>query len=413
VKKAQSDLDGIDESTVEHAAIGDGDVPKVAANKHPDLGEALMQEDDASVTMGLDNDAAVQVEATQAEVQEENNSEGEEHADEKDIKRVFDLANSMKTSDLLPEGWTEKFDAGSGKNYYENANTQQTTWDPPRSLVGIALTAAQGQMQMKRELSALKMKMRMGERDLGESGTTAVHEHCPQMVSKLLGEANQLRATVKSLSAKLNLTGEQQKLLKKLMKSEVIPAIPASLLPKRVPKAKPRATRKTPTKPASDSNRNHDDLGESNEMKRYGGLDMPVELGESAALIANDDKMEEAKVDAAMKSESAKVAKRFADEQNGRAALVRKAALDAGRTIDAKMAKEDEALLESDKETDTSMQDIIGDQESMETEQALFRGTMTPAQVSQVVDPDIADMEKDDLNDSQVDFSPFNGKPAQ
>jgi len=61
----------------------------------------------------------------------------------------------------------------------------------------------------------------------------------------------------------------------------------------------------------------------------------------------------------------------------------------------------------SDKEDDDRMNDIIGDQHSLETEQALFRGTMTPQQVNDVVDPDIADMEKEDLI-SGIDFQPMD-----
>merc|ERR1711988_1676683 len=110
-----------------------------------------------------------------------------------------------------------------------------------------------------------------------------------------------------------------------------------------------------------------------------------------------------------MKVESAKVAKRFADDQHERETVVRKAAVEAGRKIDQQMAKEDEALMASDKETDSSMQDIIGDQNQLETEQAMFRGTMTPEQVNQVLDPDIAKMEKQDLTSREGDdFNPVN-----
>merc|ERR1712070_1152186 len=93
VKKAQSDLDNIDQNEADAAAMGTTEMLREEAEAkqhHPDLGEALMQEDDATVSAGLDTDAAVQVEATQQAVQQENESEGEEKADTKDVKRVFD-----------------------------------------------------------------------------------------------------------------------------------------------------------------------------------------------------------------------------------------------------------------------------------------------------------------------------------
>jgi len=152
VKKAQLDLDGIDQNDADVKLMGAKQATQEhsdnSGEEHPDLGEALMQQDDLNPAPELDNDAAVQVQATQNEVQAENTAEGEEKADSEDVKKVFDLAKSMKATDLLPEGWTEKFDQSSGQNYYENTLTKSTSWDPPRSLVGIALTAAQGQMQL-------------------------------------------------------------------------------------------------------------------------------------------------------------------------------------------------------------------------------------------------------------------------
>jgi len=415
VKNAQLDLDGIDQNTADQDTLGPKELAKEKKPAaHPDLGEALMQEDDASsvAELGEDSDAAVQVEATQADVEEENNQEGLELADPKDINKVFDLAKTMKQSDLLPDGWHEKFDQASGKNYYENAVSKTTSWDPPRSLVNIALAAAQGQAQLKRELSAMKEKMETkmeSSQDLGESGGVSAKEKdkCPKMVSRLLGEAKQLRSTVKSLSAKLNLSGEQQEMLKKLMKTEALPEIPEEMMMVAKPKIAKKATKAQKAKQAKKVVEKHNDLGES-AGSEYAQPDLPAELGESAALEDEDDRIESAKVESAMKAESQKVAHDFAQDESRREAVVRKAAVSAGKEIDDKMAAEDRALFDSDKDTDSSMKDIIGDQAQLETEQALFRGTMTPDQVNQVVDPEIAQMEKEDLtiDTSDDDFQP-------
>ena len=104
VKNAQLDLDGIDQNTADQDTLGPKELAKEKKPAaHPDLGEALMQEDDASsvAELGEDSDAAVQVEATQADVEEENNQEGLELADPKDINKVFDLAKTMKQSGSL------------------------------------------------------------------------------------------------------------------------------------------------------------------------------------------------------------------------------------------------------------------------------------------------------------------------
>ena len=61
---------------------------------------ALMQEDDANPMPGLDNDAAVQVEAAQNAVKQEDETEGEEAANPKDVEKVLDLANSMKKTGM-------------------------------------------------------------------------------------------------------------------------------------------------------------------------------------------------------------------------------------------------------------------------------------------------------------------------
>jgi len=418
VKKAQLDLDGIDQNDADVKLMGAKQATQEhsdnSGEEHPDLGEALMQQDDLNPAPELDNDAAVQVQATQNEVQAENTAEGEEKADSEDVKKVFDLAKSMKATDLLPEGWTEKFDQSSGQNYYENTLTKSTSWDPPRSLVGIALTAAQGQMQLKRELEEMKMKMRRsGERDLGESGDISADSQCPQTVSQLMKEAKELRATVKSLSSKLNLTGEQQKMLAKLMATTALPQVSPALMeaakPKKAKTVKgvKKHLKNVSAKKGGDAE--HGDLGESAGVKNWKGTgaEAPAELGEAAALEASDEHADEDRVDAELKAEAASVAKRFADDEADKEAIARKAAEDAGSKIDKKMEDDDAALMASDKEDDDRMNDIIGNQKSLETEQALFRGTMTPQQVNDVVDPDIADMEREDLT-SGNDFQPMD-----
>jgi len=124
-------------------------------------------------------------------------------------------------------------------------------------------------------------------------------------------------------------------------------------------------------------------------------------------LEESDERIASDRVAAAMKAESSRVAKDFLDDEREKETEVRKAAMSAASQVDKKMADEDEALFASDKETDASMSDIVGDQKQLENEQALFRGTMTPDQVNQVVDPDIAEMEKSDLaGSSDLDFKP-------
>lgn len=263
---------------------------------------------------------------------------------------------------------------------------------------------------MKKELSALKMRMRERESDLGESADTSVHSgaKCSKMVTRLLTEAKQLQHTVKNLAAKLDLTGEQQGMLKKLMATTVIPEVPEEMLakPKKAAAMAPTDLKKKKISKAAAKKAagdDHNDLGESQDPND----DMPAELGEAAALEAKDESTESAKVEAAMRLESTKVAKRFAEDEQERQTMVQKAAVAAGKAIDKKMAEEDDALMKSDEATDLSMNDIIGSQKSLETEQALFRGTLSPDQVNQVVDPDIAQMEKEDLNDS-ADFQPMD-----
>jgi len=184
-------------------------------------------------------------------------------------------------------------------------------------------------------------------------------------------------------------------------------------LDKKAKKTVKKTAKKTAAKVAktAKSAEEHSDLGESNDLlgAKKDMPDMPAELGESAALEVQDETAEEAKVAAAMKAESAKVAQQFAKDQSDRAEVIRKASVQAGQDIESKMAKEDQALMEDDKETDSRMQDIIGDQQSLETEQALFRGTLTPDQVNKVVDPDVADMEKEDLTTGD-DFNPYTSQ---
>lgn len=419
VKQAQFDLDGIDQNSADRAAMGAAAAVKEKqqeSQEHPDLGEALMKEDDANPMPGLDNDAAVQVEAAQNAVKQEDETEGEEAANPKDVEKVLDLANSMKKTDLLPAGWEEKFDASSGKNYYENMHSKTTTWDPPRSLVGIALTAAQGQLSLRRQVQALKrkLKLKMESGDLGESADVneedEVKTKCPKEAARLLDTAKKLHSTVGSLAEKLNLTGEQQQILKKLMATTPVPQIDDAVLAAAKPKPKVTKASKKAAQAAKTTIKKiaagdeHNDLGESADT------DEPVELGEAAALEATADAKESAAVQAAMRAESTRVAKQFADDEQEKQEIAKKAAIEAGNAIDDKMAKEDAALFDSDKEDDASMQNIVGDQKQLEMEQAMFRGHMTPDQLNQVVDPDIAEMEKDDLQGDDVDFKPVELK---
>merc|ERR1712178_167016 len=102
------------------------------------------------------------------------------------------------------------------------------------------------------------------------------------------------------------------------------------------------------------------------------------------------------------KAESQRVAKQFAADQSERRKVIQKASIEAGKQIDDKMAKEDAELLAPDKETDVSVQNILGSQKQLEDEQALYAGTMTPAQVNAAVDPDMAKLETKDLFDENA-----------
>jgi len=264
-------------------------------------------------------------------------------------------------------------------------------------------------MQMKKKVEEMEMRMRdmSRESDLGESGGVAVHS-CARAATKLTemhAVAKKLHDTVKSMSAKLNLTGEQQKMLKALLKTHAVPELPAGLMKAKAVANKIAAKTKKIKEAAKAE---HPDLGESAEIEKIVHSE-PAELQEHQALMDNDDAMESKRVEAAMKAEAVRVSDQFHDNEKERSEIVRKASLEAASAIDKKMAAEDEALFSSDRDTNHNMEDIISDQKNLENEQAMFRGTMTPAQVNQVLDPEIADMEKADLS-SDDDFTPVKFK---
>lgn len=427
VKKAQFDLDGLDQNAEEAAIVGQqpaGKGKKVAA--HPDLGEALMKEDDATGMPEEDSDASVQAEAMANNVLQEGATEGTEAADPADIAKTFDLAKSMKSTDLLPEGWVEKTDASTGKNYYENHLSGKTTWDPPRSLVAIAMAAAKGQLHAQNKVKMLEMKMRTMEEsrsDLGESSSVNNQDtKCPQRVKELLGNVGKLQESLNKIASKLNLTGEQQKLLHKLMTDVVVPEIQkegkpaakkpaAGKKPAAKPAAKKAAAKKAGAKPAAKPAAAKKpapsrDLGESVSVSQEAGE--PTSLAEEKALEAKEGAQDMAAAKKQMKDEAIAVAKRFNAEQLSEEQMIKKASVKAGKAIDDKMAKEDAALLASDGDTEASIKNIIGGQKRLETEQALYRGTMTPDQVNAVIgDKAIAKMEKEDLT-SDNDFAPLD-----
>jgi len=416
VKAAQTSLNNVDDDQQEAVVVRKTSVVKEAKalDKNPlagpSLGDALMTEDDETPeNLGESAEVGAQAQAVQQDMAAASEAEGEEHAGEKDIKKTFDLAKSMRASDLLPEGWVEKYDAGAGKNYYENSASGKTSWDPPRSLVSIAMTAAQGQLQMKKQMEKMEMKMKemSSENDLGESGGVGVSQ-CASAKAKLTemsAVAKKLHATVHSLSAKLNLTGEQQKMLAKLLKTHAVPELPAGLSQAKAVSKKITAKAKK-MKKSIKKEKDHPDLGESDEDIEH---QKPVELQEAVALMRNDDNLESKRVAAAMQAEATRVSDQFHENEKERAEVVRKASLEAAAAVDKKMAAEDEALFTSDKDADDSMDQIISDQKNLENEQAMFRGTMTPQQVNQVLDPEIADMEKADLT-SDDDFTPVEFK---
>merc|ERR1712230_343509 len=138
------------------------------------------------------------------------------------------------------------------------------------------------------------------------------------------------------------------------------------------------------------------------------GAGEPTSLAEEKALEAKEGAQDMAAAKKQMKDEAIAVAKRFNAEQLSEEQMIKKASVKAGKAIDDKMAKEDAALLASDGDTEASIKNIIGGQKRLGTEQALYRGTMTPDQVNAVIgDKAIAKMEKEDLT-SDNDFAPLD-----
>merc|ERR1712070_1146683 len=416
VMSAQKDLDNVSEDANDDMMEEDAAAAhskKKSGKKHQMLGEAddLMKLDDKTGNPEVDSDAAVEAEAMSNNVLGEGMAEGEDAAKPADVKKVFSLAKSLQPTDLLPEGWEEKHDSASGKPYYENMMTKTTTWDPPKSLVSIAMAAAKGQLHAEEQMK--QMRMQMSQRDLGESVDVSETAKCPAKLKKILASAEKLKNTIRDFAAKLNLTGEQQKLLDKLMKDAVIPLLldakPAAKNPaaKNPAAKKPAAKKPAAKKPAANT---QNDLGESQSTSK------PLTLKQEKALEANDEKMAQLVavcpllgpitmlgfthylpfVQAnAVKREADKVAAKFKQQQNAEELAIRKAFNDAGKAIEEKLAKEDAALMQSDKETEQSMTDIIGDKDQYEAEQGLLQGTLSPNQVQSLIDPKTAKMEKD------------------
>merc|ERR1711924_31117 len=254
--------------------------------------------------------------------------------------------------------------------------------------------------------------------------------------------------------------GEQQKKLSQLMKTVVVPALPKPKAPKAPKKdkkktnnksklaaatAKAAAARKTmkaleakcqaAPSPACSKKltaaskaadkaaaamavvaqatktalaKKHFELGESESTVDQLAHEKPVELGEAEALEASDDAKESKEVEAAMKAESQQVAKNFASEQLEKEKVIENASVEAGKEINDKMAKEDAELLASDKDTDDSMSNIVGSQQQLESEQALYQGTMSPKQVTAAVDPEIGKIEAEDIESDNFKDNGFS-----
>lgn len=288
--------------------------------------------------------AAVQAEDTRNDV-EQAAYETEDPADEDDTKRVLDLATNLKQSDLLPQGWVEKTDEKTGKTYYENVAARKTTWDPPRSLVSIALAAARGQRDSQAEISSLKMKLEeMTSKDLGEGAS--VGSSCEAPVNAMKAQMQnaameRIEKLMSGLATDLNLTGEQQKLLSGLLKKQkqapFVAAAP-STPEKKAAESKHKDAPKAPEK-------EHKDLGES----------ASIEEDQNAADELAMAKAESAGMKAAQQSAMKEAARLEARDSN-----LRKQVQDTAKAEDEKLAKEDDELEQASKAEDRLASDIMG-----------------------------------------------------
>jgi len=245
VRQTATEIDGMDRDAADASAdaeatgdLGDATPSALAHKRRATPTEQLEAEDDASYKsiQQLEADtASVQAQNAQNNIEQESAYESEDAAPEADAKRAYDLANNLKSTDLLPPGWVEKTDMKTGRNYYENVAAKKTTWDPPRSLVSIALAAARGQRDAHEEITQLKMKLESmaSTRDLGESASTssgACQKHVNHLQEKFQHAfVVHSKQMYDKLAKELNLTGEQIKLLRQKQAEAKIPIIMESL----------------------------------------------------------------------------------------------------------------------------------------------------------------------------------------
>jgi len=304
--------------------------------------------------------AAVQADDAQNSIRQEAVYEGDDAAPEEDTQRALQLAEELKSTDLLPPGWVEKTDQKTGKCYYENIEAKKTTWDPPRSLVSIALAAARGQRDAQIKIKSLRMKLEemSSSRDLGESASSS----CSGEVQKALGSFKQAVSPMianffQSLAKDLNLTGEQQQLLQKTMGKQeaAVSKLVSSFAmdaPSSLKLAKGAvATDKHAQEPVAGKTKVYVKREELSSSEQRTLLKEAQDAKDKIAMAETDTLAQKAAQEGALRE-----AKRLHDED----AALRKQVTDAAHKKEMELQKQDDELEKASRDEDSMTAKIMG-----------------------------------------------------